>query len=247
MRLSRLFVDRPLATGQTVVLPADRAHYVTRVLRARVGDALVVFDGRGGEHRATLERATRQEVAIAVGEHLERDVESPLAVTLALGISRGERMDLALQKATELGVAAVRPLFTERTVVDLAGERLQRRMAHWRGVLTAACEQSGRTRLPGLHPPASLSQHLSAHAETAVPHTGLLLDPQAATGPTALPRPEGPVTLLIGPEGGLSDAERAAAYHAGYRGLRLGPRVLRTETAPLAALAILQALWGDLG
>jgi 16S rRNA (uracil1498-N3)-methyltransferase len=174
----------------------------------------------------------------AVGEP---EPPAPLAIHLGLGVSKGERMDFALQKAVELGVSSIAPLFTERSVVRLSGDRLGKREAHWRGVVIAACEQSGRRRLPALHPARSLETWLSqAHPFP------LLLHHRGGLPLPSLPPPGASLSLLIGPEGGLADGERSHAEHAGFASVRLGPRILRTETAPLAALAVVQALWGDL-
>jgi len=171
----------------------------------------------------------------------EPEPEPPLRLHLAVGVSRGERMDFVIQKAVELGVASVRPLFTERSVVRLDAARLERRHEHWHGVLVAACEQSGRRRLPWLHPVEQLADWLPTIAGTA-----LLLDPGADRSLATLPEPDGAATLLVGPEGGLAADERGRAVQAGFLPVRLGPRILRTETAPLAALAAMQVLWGDL-
>jgi 16S rRNA (uracil1498-N3)-methyltransferase len=166
---------------------------------------------------------------------------APLDIHLAIGISRGERMDYALQKAVELGVGRITPLFTERAQVELAGARLQRRQDHWRGIIIGACEQSGRRRLPRLSEMASYQHWLASHEGG-----GLLLDPEAPQALAGIADPGSVVTLLVGPEGGLSPRERTLARARGFQGVQLGPRILRTETAPLAAIAIIQALWGDL-
>jgi 16S rRNA (uracil1498-N3)-methyltransferase len=241
MRLPRLFLDADLAPDCLLPLSQERAHYLATVLRLAPGAELWVFDGRGGEYLARLEGSLQAPAVCLEGwEAVER--ESPLTVYLAQGLSRGERMDFALQKATELGVAALHPVVTARSVVTLDHERRARRSLHWQGVLVAACEQCGRNRLPQLHPLLRLPDFLA----TPPPGLRLLLDPLAETSLRELPAPTGPVTLLVGPEGGLSEAEREAARRAGFLGISLGPRVLRTETAPIAALAAMQTLWGDL-
>ena len=243
MRVSRLHVDGTLVPGTRIELGGERAGYLGRVLRARPGDRLVLFDGQGGELEATVTAVARERVAVAVGLRREVDRESPLAVTLGIGISRGERMDYALQKSTELGVAAVVPLLTERCVVQLDRERAASRLAHWTKVLIGACEQCGRSRLPALAPVTGLSDWLAGR----VSGLRLVLSPEADTNLADLTPPEGELTLLIGPEGGLEPAEIALAARAGFRALRLGPRILRSETAVVAALAAIQARWGDLG
>lgn len=243
MRLSRLHVDAELRPGATVDLSAEAASYLARVLRLRPDDPLVVFDGRGGEYDGTVVSVTRAGVRLAVGEHRAVERESPLAVTLGLGVSRGERMDYGLQKATELGVQEVVPLLTARCVVQLDTERSASRLGHWRRVVASACEQCGRNRLPRVGAPQTLDGWL------ARPPAGLrlVLSPSAPLALRDLDLPQGPVTLLVGPEGGLAPAELTLAVRAGFTPLRLGPRVLRTETAVVAALSALGACWGDLG
>jgi 16S rRNA (uracil1498-N3)-methyltransferase len=237
----RLYVDLPLAPGRELDLPPDAAAHVARVLRLRAQDPVVLFDGDGRDFAGRLLAVQRQAVRVLVGAAGEVEAEPPLRLHLAAGLSRGERMDFVVQKAVELGVASIRPLFTERSVVRLDPERLDRRHEHWHGVIVAACEQSGRRRLPRLHPAQTLADWLPTVAGPA-----LLLDPQAERSLATLPAPRGEATLLVGPEGGLSGDERAEAGRAGFVPVRLGPRILRTETAPVAALAAMQVLWGDL-
>jgi len=257
MRIPRFYLPAPLAVGTTVALDDQAFNHAVRVLRLKPGAALIVFDGAGGAFAATLVEAGRREARARVTEVLPGGVESPLRVALAQGISRGDKMDYTLQKAVELGVAAIQPLLTERGGVDLSGERLARKIQHWGGIVIGACEQCGRNRLPELREPVSLAEWLRQQAETDPPGAPchpplkggqdlrLLLDPLAEQGLRGLERPEGKITLLIGSEGGLSLAEIAQARRAGFTGVRLGPRILRTETAGVAALAALQALWGD--
>jgi len=241
MGTPRVYVDAPLASGSEIALPPETAAHLTRVLRLRPDDAVVLFNGDGRDHAGRLLAARREDTRVLVGSAGEAEPEPLLRLHLAVGMSRGERMDFVIQKAVELGVASIRPLFTERSVVRLDAERLDRRREHWHGVLVAACEQSGRRRLPHLHPAQALADWLPTVAGTA-----LLLDPQARRSLADLPAPEGAATLLVGPEGGLSADERARAVSAGFVSVQLGPRILRTETAPLAALAAMQVLWGDL-
>ena len=242
MRNPRLYVDLPLAAGGEITLPESAGHYLMRVLRLGSGDTLTVFDGRDGEYDATVVRASRGGVAIAVGAHRSVDRESALAVELGQGICKGDRMDLVVRKATELGVRTIRPLLCERTVVKLDPARAGRRIAHWRAVAVDAVQQSGRTctpDLPGIEDVDTWLSHPGAG-------TGLFLSPHATSSISDLDRPEGTVRLLVGPEGGLAPREVDCARAAGFTGLRLGPRVLRTETAALVALSVLQARWGDL-
>jgi 16S rRNA (uracil1498-N3)-methyltransferase len=242
MRTPRVYVDLPLEPGAALELPSAQARHLVQVLRLPPDAPLVLFNGDGYDYPAHLIRAERNGTAAMVGTPGAPETVPPLDIHLALGVSKGERMDYALQKSVELGVVRITPLFTERSQVHLSGPRLERRLDHWRGILIGACEQSGRRRLPHLATAAPYTDWLSSHAGG-----GLLLDPEGRRPLTALPAPGATVTLLIGPEGGLSSRERASARTRGFEGVRLGPRILRTETAPLAAIAVIQALWGDLG
>lgn len=241
MATPRVFTDQALAAGAEIGLEPGPSHHLLKVLRLKPGAGLRLFNGRGGSVAAVLAGSRGQEARVAVGDFDPADHESPLAIELAIGVSRGERMDWVVQKAVELGVAAIRPLVTERTEVRLAGERRDKKLGHWRQIVIAACEQCGRNRLPVVHSPQSLADWLPAAAGLR-----LVLAPDAATALAAIDAvAPNVVTLLIGPEGGLSAAEIDAAIAAGFHAVGLGPRVLRTETAPLAALAICQARWGD--
>lgn len=242
MRIPRIYLPQPLTRGATVALDERAFNHAVRVLRLNVGAPLRLFDGQGAACAARLVEIGKRAAWAEVAEALPGDVESPLRVVLVQGVARGEKTDFILQKAVELGVAVFQPVFTGRGGVDLQGERLERRMQHWHGVVVSACEQCGRNRLPELRPLLPLDDWLRLVAE---PGLCLLLDPLAEQGLRTLTPPAGAVTLLIGPEGGLDAAEIARARAAGFSGVRLGPRVLRTETAGLAALAALQALWGD--
>jgi len=241
MRLTRVYVDAPLTPGERVALQGSAATHITRVLRLRPGDALTLFNGHGGEYAASLAEARGGRLSVAVGEAQPIERESALGLTLAQGVSRGERMDLVVQKATELGVGGIAPVFTERSVVRLSAPQAARKLEHWRAIAVGACEQSGRNRLPQLSAPVPLADFLKA----TTPGTRLLLSPAGAVRIQDLPRPAAAVTVLIGPEGGLTEAERAAAVVAGFTPVRLGPRVLRTETAAIAALSVLQSAFGD--
>ena len=242
MRNIRHFVDLPLSAGMEVVLPDVAVAHLVRVLRLGPGDRVRLFNGDGNDYESVLESAGKREARARVLARIVVDSESPLAITLAQGIARGEKMDLILQKATELGVARIAPVQTERTEVKLDAERADKRGAHWRGVLASACEQSGRARLPELLAPAPLGQFLAGEKSAR----RLVLDPGAgeSLAQLALAAHES-ICLLVGPEGGLSERDLAAARAAGFTGLRLGPRILRTETAALAAISGLNALYGD--
>ena len=241
MRIPRIYVDAELPPGRVISLPAPAVQHLVQVLRLRNGDRLALFNGDGRDSPAEVLVANRHHAEVRLGEAGPLEPPLPLQVHLGIGISRGERMDFTLQKAVELGVAEVTPLFAGRVMVRLEGDRLAKRLEHWQGVMIAACEQSGRRRLARLNP----AQPLRAWLDRGHP-APLLLDPRATHTLAGLPPPGDALTLLIGPEGGLAPAERERAYAAGFTGVRLGPRILRTETAPLAALAIAQALWGDL-
>ncbi|QXI28174.1 16S rRNA (uracil(1498)-N(3))-methyltransferase [Pseudomonas vanderleydeniana] len=238
MRLSRFFIDAPLSLGEHA-LPEAQAHYIGRVLRMAEGDALQVFDGSGNEFLGTLLEVGKKHVRVQLTESFAGQPDSPLHIHLGQGLSRGERMDWAIQKATELGVSEITPIVSERCEVRLKDERADKRLAHWRQIAISACEQCGRSTLPVIHPPLSLGEWLKqADAELK-----LVLHP-VAEPLTSHPKPAS-LAFLIGPEGGLSDAEVEQAAKAGYLPARLGPRVLRTETAPVVALAVAQQLWGD--
>ena len=260
MTLPRIYFPLPLRSGETVTLDKQAEQHLVRVLRLAPGDALTVFNGqpfndRYGEYQATLLGSNG---AVRVGDFIARDTESPLHITLAQAISRGERMDYAVQKAAELGVTQIVPLVTEFCVVKMVApgilppatlarpcasqdKRKGKRVAHWQGIATSACEQSGRVRVPGVSAPQTFGEWLL----TVNASVKLVLDPLAQTTLRQLPAPQGDIVLLAGPEGGLSDAEVALAKRAGFTPVRLGPRILRTETVPAAALAAMQILWGD--
>jgi 16S rRNA (uracil1498-N3)-methyltransferase len=243
VRLSRVFTEAPLASGANVTLSGSAANHVNRVLRLRVGETLTLFNGSGGEFAARIEAFTGSTVTVAVGEARAVERESPLVLTLAQGVSRGERMDLVMQKATELGVTRLVPVLTERSVVRLDASQAERKLAHWRAIAIGACEQSGRNRPPEVSPPQPLGEFLRAGGAS---DTKLLLAPAAQLRLPQIARPVTAVTVLIGPEGGLTHEEQERALAAGFVGVRLGPRVLRTETAALTALALLQQEFGDL-
>ncbi|MWV10674.1 16S rRNA (uracil(1498)-N(3))-methyltransferase [Pseudomonas sp. R-28-1W-6] len=238
MRLSRFFIDAPLSLGQHE-LPETQAHYIGRVLRHAVGDAVQLFDGSGQEYLGELIEVGKKAVRVELREQLSGQPESALQVHLGQGLSRGERMDWAIQKATELGAAKITPIVSERCEVRLKDERADKRLAHWRQVAISACEQCGRSVLPQINPPVLLADWLQqTDAELK-----LVLHPVAE--PLASHAKPTTLAFLIGPEGGLSDGEVAQAKAAGFHAARLGPRVLRTETAPVVALSVAQQLWGD--
>ena len=240
--MNRVYSPEPLAARGQPWLRGEPGAHIARVLRLRAGDPLVVFDGRGGEYPARIVQLRKQEVLVELGEHRPIDRESALALTLVQGISRGERMDWVVQKATELGVHRILPVITERTVVRLGAEQAQRRYRHWQAITIAACEQCGRNVLPELALPQVLDAALAGLPAGA---RRLLLSPGGTLNAGGL-QPATEVAVLIGPEGGLSEQEQAQARASGFEPLALGPRILRTETAAVAALAILQQRLGDL-
>jgi 16S rRNA (uracil1498-N3)-methyltransferase len=241
MRSIRVYVELELHARERVCLPDAPARHLSRVLRLRTGDEVVLFNGDGRDYPGKILAIRGNEVSVGVSEPGDPEPDAPLQVHLGIGISKGERMDFALQKAVELGVSEVTPLFTERSVVRLSGERLAKRESHWQAVTLSACEQSGRRRIPQLHGARSLETWLDV--EHPYP---LLLDQRGSRVLPDMAPPTRNLTLLIGPEGGLAQGERERAQQKGFAGVRLGPRILRTETAPLAALAVVQTLWGDL-
>ena len=241
MRDTRIFTGTALHSGADLVLEPEPSRHIAKALRMNVGDELTLFDGRGGEYLATITAVGRNNVEVRTGEHLHSERESPLQVHLGVAVSRGDRFDWVVQKATELGVARITPLVTERTGVKLAAERADKKLAHWQQVATSACEQCGRNRVPVVESLRSCSDfvgNVDAQLKLVLHHRA----EQRPTGDISIQT----AALLVGPEGGLSGEEIKQAEKAGFRSLALGPRVLRTETAPLAALAILQAHWGDM-
>lgn len=241
MRVPRIYTGSDLLSGHHVVLEEAPSHHLSKVLRMQPGRELSLFNGRGGEFRASIREINKRHVEVSVGDFCADDRQSPLSLELAIGLSRGERMDWVLQKATELGVTRITPLLTERTEVKLGGERLDKKLEHWQQVVISACEQCQRNILPKLHRPMPLNDWLAgvdAQQKFVLHHRdqrSLPADEKVAS-----------VALLIGPEGGLSDNEIALALQQEFAPLTLGPRVLRTETAPLVAISLVQYLWGDL-
>lgn len=240
--ISRFYCPVPLSPGAVVELPADAAHHAARVLRLQAGEPVCLFNGRGGQWQGRLVRVGKT-VTVALETYHDDDGEPPLPVTVVQAVPAADKMDWIVQKGVELGAAAFRPVVARRSVIRLSGERRSRREQHWQAVAVAACEQCGRNRPPPVAPLVELPQFLGeAPAEREL---RLVLAPGAERRLSQLPRPAGPVSLLIGPEGGFEDDELRAAVSVGFTPIGLGPRVLRTETAGLAALAAMMALWGD--
>jgi 16S rRNA (uracil1498-N3)-methyltransferase len=243
MRVTRCYVPGALHAGDTLSLPESTSAHIGRVLRARIGDALTLFNGQGGEYAAQILTIDRRSVRVRIGAHRTVERESPLKVTLLQSIARGEKMDFVVQKATELGVSSIVALPSDRSVVRLDRDAHQKRYEHWRAIAIGACEQCGRNQLPSIDLVPDLA---AALAKSPQNDTRVLFEPDAGqTLPKLAPKMSG-VSLLIGPEGGFAAEELALSQQHGYIACRLGPRVLRAETAPLAALAVIQALAGDL-
>jgi 16S rRNA (uracil1498-N3)-methyltransferase len=246
MRLTRVHVEAPLSPGVELNLPENAAAHLSRVLRLSVGDDCVLFNGDGHDYLARIVAQDKRGLRVAVSTSQPVDNESPLRIVLLQGVARGEKMDLILQKATELGIAAIAPLWSQRSEVKLDAARAEKRLAHWRGVVGSACEQCGRARVPEVAAPVSLGAALDA-----LPAGGLrlILDPEGELALASLSMQAADVTvvLAVGPEGGWSPTDREQLRAAGFQGMKLGPRILRTETAGLAAIAALQSRLGDLG
>lgn len=243
MRTSRLFTPEPLTIGQRIELDQDNGHYVRTVLRLNKGDTLILFNGLGGEYLCTATEVSRRAVALHIEQRIDRTVESLLTIHLGLSISRGDRMDLTVQKAVELGVQQITPLLSERCVVQLNEEKKAQRLGHWQRIIQHAAEQCGRTDLPKLAKTESLTDWLDKPQGLKI-----FLDPYAKNTLSSIARESRKIesiTLLTGPEGGFTELERDMAVNYGFTPVKLGPRILRTETASIAALTAVQLLWGD--
>ncbi len=245
MRKTRIFVDQKLRAGTVVVLADEAAHHISRVLRLRLGHPLVLFDGRGGEYDAEISKVNKRSVKVHINQYQEVDNESPLHITLAQGISRGQKMDFILQKAVELGVDRIIPVMTEYGNVRLDEERQQKKIKHWNGVIIGACEQCGRNKIPEIVAPLSFDECLGIDVGTDRGMTKIILHSGTGGRLSKLAKVEGGIMLLVGPEGGFSDDEIEKACAADYQIINIGPRILRTETAALAAISACQMLWGD--
>lgn len=237
----RIYTGQPLQTGTELSLEATAVRHLVQVLRLKPGAEVSLFNGDGYDYTGRLTEVSRRSALAVVESRGEAEAEPALQIHLGIGLSKGDRMDFAIQKAVELGISGITPLISEHCVVRLPAERLEKKLQHWRQVVIAACEQCGRRRIPRCHEIATLPDWLASGATGY----GLLLDHRSERSLPQLNPPARKVSLLIGPEGGLSETEQALASTAGFNGVRLGPRVLRTETAPLAAIAAIQALWGD--
>ena len=245
MRHARIYTDKPLSANKAVELDARNNHYLMHVLRVKQGQGLLLFNGDGREFKAHVEALTRKSVRVLIAEQIDDTVaESPLHTTLAIAISKGDRMDWVIQKATELGVSVIQPLVTERVDVKLNAERRKKKFTHWQATLIGACEQSGRNVLPLLQPLKSIEEWLkydTNDCKLALRANAESFD-QIKSNYATTPQS---ASVLIGPEGGLTPLEIASAIEQGYHAVGFSSRVLRTETAPIVALSLLQASWGD--
>tara|TARA_B110000483_G_scaffold180328_1_gene213185 strand:- start:311 stop:1045 length:735 start_codon:yes stop_codon:yes gene_type:complete len=241
---TRLFVSSALSNGVELELDGDRAKYLGKVLRARVGDTLTIFNGDGPEWPATIISISKSRINLALGMSIDPGTESPLKIHLVQGISRGDRMDFVVQKATELGVKRITPVLTEYGVVKLKSDRAEKRRDHWQKIANSACEQSGRTRQPLIDMPMPLKNWFGSKPPKV--DAEVILVPNAAAPLALIPPPETKICVLIGPEGGFSETEYGDAEVSGFQAVSLGPRVLRTESAAIATLSVLQSMWGDL-
>lgn len=240
MRIPRIYTPQSITTGQTLQLESQASHHLSKVLRKQAGDELLVFNGDGNDYSACIDSTGKKFLLIRIGNATPTATESPLAIHLGISISKGDRMDFVMQKATELGVTEITPLFTQRTEVRLKGDRLEKKHQHWQQIIINACEQSGRSLIPTLHSALAIAEwtsQIKADKKFVLNHRSndsLLASDKVNT-----------TALLVGPEGGLSVEEISRSEQQGFQPLALGPRVMRTETAPLAALSILQFTWGD--
>ncbi|MDO8293666.1 MAG: 16S rRNA (uracil(1498)-N(3))-methyltransferase [Gallionella sp.] len=243
--MPRFYCPPPLPLGGSFDLPPDAAHHAARVLRLREGNRVEIFDGLGNECHGVIAELGGKRVVVGEITAVNADRESPLPVMLAQALSSSEKMDWVIQKATELGVTEIQPLDTERSVARLSAERAAKRLEHWRQVAISACEQCGRNVLPEIHAPLDIMAWLQQGLAQQPPAVKFILLPQGAASLHSQPKPQGKVVLLIGAEGGFTQAESDSALRCGFMPVRLGARVLRTETAAVAGLAALQTLWGD--
>lgn len=248
MRIPRIYQNQPLAIDTDIALDSNGIRHINTVLRMQAGQTVELFDGKGHAYQGTLTQSDRKSVRVLLQKQLNSTRESPLHTHIGQAISRGERMDYALQKAVEMGVSAITPLFSQRCEVKLQGPRLEKRLQQWQHLIIAACEQCGRNHLPTLHPPQTAQEWFNAYAQNKNDntHQGWLMHP--GTEPLERlwqePKPE-KIFIGIGPEGGFEDEEIERALAAGFNAYAIGPRILRTETAPVAALSLLQLKWGD--
>lgn len=242
MRIPRFYIDNNIVIDHTLDMPTELAHYMSNVLRLKVGTPIVLFNGNGSDYPSEIVDITKRKASVLVNSQIALSVESPLHLHLGQGVSKGDRMDIALQKAVELGVSEITPIITENCNVKLDEQRWQKKLQGWKKLIIGACEQSQRNVVPNLHPPMSIQQWLGQTSDL----DKIILAPGAKTYLSGLARPQKGFRLIIGPEGGLSEKEVYTAQELGYTAVNIGSRILRTETAAIASLSILQSLHGDI-
>jgi len=240
-RIPRIYQDQTLAVDQSLLLDAAASNHVARVLRLSENAHLILFNGKGGQYQAHITQLTKHQVAVQIDTFMEHEVESLLTIHLGQGISRGDKMDTTLQKAVELGVTTITPLLTQHCQIKHSNAQLQKKVAHWQKIIISACEQCGRNKIPALSFPQSLDDWLAPLSKA----TNLVLNPTGDTLLTNINPEQGPINLLIGPEGGLAQSELDKCKPFNFHQVKLGPRILRTETAAISTISIIQALWGD--
>ncbi|MGB1311096.1 MAG: 16S rRNA (uracil(1498)-N(3))-methyltransferase [Leucothrix sp.] len=242
MRIPRYFINQPLDVNQHLALPDTLHRHAIQVLRGKVGDPMILFNGQGGEYKATLTEVDKRKSSVLIGSFDNIERESSLDTRLVLALIKSDKFDFALQKAVEMGVSSIQPVIAARSVLNLKASRLEKKMQHWQGVITSACEQSGRTRIPELLPIVSFGEYLLAPDD----RMNLAMLPEATQYLSELARPVQPIALLVGPEGGFHDDEVALMQAHQVQTVKFGPRILRAETAVVAGLALCQSHWGDL-
>jgi len=244
MRDIRVHTKQPLSSGTEIILDDFAAKHIGTVLRLNPGKFVTIFNGEGGEFKSTITKIKRNKITLLVGEHVKTTNESPLNIHLGIGISRGDRMDTVIQKSTEVGVTEITPLFTERVGVKLQNDKLKSRLLHWQKVCISACEQSHRTKIPIINSPKKIENWI----QSAPAQKKIMLDPKGKTQISTLKNNNAivDISLLIGPEGGFSAREVEIAKNSEFDQISLGPRILRTETAPIVAISIFQSMWGDI-
>jgi len=242
MRIPRYFIDQTLEVEQALSLPDELHRHAIQVLRGKVGDPLILFNGRGGEYHAALIDADKRKSSVSITSFNPVNRESPLDIRLALALIKSDKFDFALQKSVEMGVTSIQPIIAARSVMNLKASRLDKKMQHWQGVINSACEQSGRTCIPQLLPVLSFNDCLLQTTDRMT----LAMLPEATEHLSTLPPPANPISLLIGPEGGFRDDEVSLMEQHAIQTVKFGPRILRAETAVIAGLSLCQSLWGDL-
>ena len=244
MPKTRLYIESPIASERQLIVSGDRARYISRVLRLKINDKLTLFDGSGAEFLATIAAVRKCGISLIITEKIKKSVESPLTMHLLQGISRGDRMDLVIRKVTELGVQRITPICSDYSVVRFELERAKKRLKHWNKIAISACEQCGRNIVPEINLPISLQEWIAENKNEQ--DIRLILKPNASASIDSIGVAENSLALLVGPEGGFSDSEYALARSNGFKSIRFGPRILRTETAAIAIISTLQAIYGDL-